>query len=72
MKINKLLKIILVTPTYIVIDNNGSNERISIRDSKYKVGDFYEVEDNEKQPEPLYKKNKYINKNDDFVHLDEK
>jgi hypothetical protein len=72
MKINKLLKIILVTPTYIVVDNNGCNERISIRDSKYKIGDVYETEEIEKQPEPLFKKNKYTNKNDDFVHLDEK
>lgn len=46
MKIKKLLKIILVAPNYIVVNQNGSNVKIKISNtSKYIAGDMYEMEE---------------------------
>lgn len=43
MKITKLLKVVLVAPEYIVVDNGGENMRVSTNKS-YAIGDIYEYE----------------------------
>jgi hypothetical protein len=45
MKIKKLLKIVLVASSYIVVQENGQNQRIALSDtSGYQIGDMYEIE----------------------------
>ena len=44
MKIRKLLKIILIAPTYLVVEENGSNQIIHTDTKNKKVGDFFEIE----------------------------
>ena len=46
MKIKKLLKIILVAPSYIVVENNGENMRIQLSSTEgLGVGEMYEYEE---------------------------
>ena len=44
MKVKKLVKIILVAPSYIIVDNDGNNQLIYLDTSNKKIGDFYEME----------------------------
>jgi len=45
MKIKKLLKIVLVANSYIVVQEDGQNQRIPLADtSEYQIGDMYEIE----------------------------
>ncbi|MFZ2992532.1 MAG: hypothetical protein WA061_02340 [Microgenomates group bacterium] len=44
MKLKKLLKIVLVAPSYIIVDDNGNNVSIHTNTDNKKIGDFFEVE----------------------------
>ena len=65
MKINKLLKIILVAPSYLVVSDKGENRTVHCDTSNYVIGDTYELEEesSEQKLTPI-KKDKFKFMND--------
>jgi hypothetical protein len=66
MKIKKLLKIILVAPSYLIVSYNGNNRTVYCDSSSYSTGDMYELEeDSAIEPKPIsIKKEKFKSIND--------
>jgi len=70
MKIKKLLKIVLVAPSYLVVSDKGENRTVHCDTFGYSIGDIYELEEEslEVKSKPQFspiKKNKYKFLNDE-------